>query len=47
VFEITVPKLSLGATAVGADRPYAYALAVGGTDAVVSQLRALLADWTS
>jgi isopentenyl diphosphate isomerase/L-lactate dehydrogenase-like FMN-dependent dehydrogenase len=36
--------LALGATAVGIGRPYAYALAVGGTDAVVSQLRALLAE---
>jgi len=32
------------ATAVGVGRPYAYALAVGGTDAVVSQLRAVLAE---
>jgi lactate 2-monooxygenase len=36
--------LALGATAVGVGRPYAYALAVGGTDAVVSQLSALLAE---
>jgi isopentenyl diphosphate isomerase/L-lactate dehydrogenase-like FMN-dependent dehydrogenase len=36
--------LALGATAVGVGRPYAYALAVGGTDAVVSQLRAMLAE---
>jgi isopentenyl diphosphate isomerase/L-lactate dehydrogenase-like FMN-dependent dehydrogenase len=36
--------LALGATAVAVGRPYAYALAVGGTDAVVSQLRALLAE---
>jgi lactate 2-monooxygenase len=36
--------LALGATAVGVGRPYAYALAVGGTDAVVSQLRAILAE---
>lgn len=36
--------LALGATAVGVGRPYAYALAVGGTDAVVSQLRAVLAE---
>jgi lactate 2-monooxygenase len=36
--------LALGATAVGLGRPYAYALAVGGTDAVVSQLRAVLAE---
>ncbi len=36
--------LALGATAVGVGRPYAYALAVGGSDGVVSQLRALLAE---
>jgi isopentenyl diphosphate isomerase/L-lactate dehydrogenase-like FMN-dependent dehydrogenase len=36
--------LALGATAVGIGRPYVYALAVGGTDAVVSQLSALLAE---
>ena len=36
--------LALGATAVGLGRPYAYALAVGGTDAVVSQLRSVLAE---
>jgi isopentenyl diphosphate isomerase/L-lactate dehydrogenase-like FMN-dependent dehydrogenase len=36
--------LALGATAVGVGRPYAYALAVGGTDAVVSQLSAVLAE---
>jgi isopentenyl diphosphate isomerase/L-lactate dehydrogenase-like FMN-dependent dehydrogenase len=36
--------LALGATAIGVGRPYAYALAVGGTDAVVSQLRAVLAE---
>jgi lactate 2-monooxygenase len=36
--------LAMGATAVGLGRPYAYALAVGGTDAVVSQLRAVLAE---
>jgi isopentenyl diphosphate isomerase/L-lactate dehydrogenase-like FMN-dependent dehydrogenase len=35
--------LALGATAVGIGRPYAYALAVGGTDGVVAQLRAILA----
>jgi lactate 2-monooxygenase len=34
--------LALGASAVGVGRPYAYALAVGGTDAVVSQLSVLL-----
>jgi isopentenyl diphosphate isomerase/L-lactate dehydrogenase-like FMN-dependent dehydrogenase len=36
--------LALGATAVGVGRPHAYALAVGGTDGVVSQLRSLLAE---
>jgi isopentenyl diphosphate isomerase/L-lactate dehydrogenase-like FMN-dependent dehydrogenase len=36
--------LALGATAVGVGRPYAYALAVGGTEGVVSQLRAILAE---
>jgi lactate 2-monooxygenase len=36
--------LALGATAVGVGRPYAYALAVGGTDGVVAQLRAILAE---
>ena len=36
--------LALGATAVGVGRPYVYALAVGGTDGVVSQLHALLAE---
>jgi lactate 2-monooxygenase len=34
----------MGATAVGVGRPYVYALAVGGTDGVVSQLRSLLAE---
>jgi len=29
---------------VGIGRPYAYALAVGGTDGVVAQLRAILAE---
>ena len=36
--------LAMGATAVGVGRPYAYALAVGGTDGVVQQLRAILAE---
>jgi lactate 2-monooxygenase len=35
--------LALAATAIGVGRPYAYPLAVGGSDAVVSQRRALLA----
>ena len=33
-----------GSSAVGVGRPYAYALAVGGTEGVVSQLRAILAE---
>jgi lactate 2-monooxygenase len=36
--------LALGATLVGVGRPYAYALAVGGTEGLVSQLRAILAE---
>jgi lactate 2-monooxygenase len=36
--------LAMGATAVGVGRPYAYALAVGGTDGVVQQLGAILAE---
>jgi len=36
--------LAPGATAVGLGRPYAYALAVGGTEGLVSQLRAILAE---
>ena len=36
--------LAPGATAVGIGRPNAYALAVGGTDGVVAQLRAILAE---
>ena len=36
--------LALGATAVGLGRPYAYALAMGGTEGLVSQLRAILAE---
>lgn len=36
--------LALGATAVGIGRPYAYAMAVGGTEAVVALLRAILAE---
>jgi lactate 2-monooxygenase len=36
--------LALGATAVGIGRPYAYALAVGGADGVIAQLRAILAE---
>src|SRR6185295_14718153 len=36
--------LAMGATAVGVGRPYVYALAVGGADGVVSQLRSILAE---
>jgi isopentenyl diphosphate isomerase/L-lactate dehydrogenase-like FMN-dependent dehydrogenase len=36
--------LAMGAAAVGVGRPYAYALAVGGTDGVVQQLKAILAE---
>ncbi|GHB48421.1 hypothetical protein GCM10010377_44160 [Streptomyces viridiviolaceus] len=39
-----VKALALGATAVGIGRPYAYGLALGGTDGVVHVLRALLAE---
>jgi len=36
--------LALGARAVGIGRPYAYGLAVGGTEGVVHVLRCLLAE---
>jgi isopentenyl diphosphate isomerase/L-lactate dehydrogenase-like FMN-dependent dehydrogenase len=36
--------LAMGATAVAVGRPYAYALAVGGADGVVQQLRSILAE---
>lgn len=36
--------LALGATSVGIGRPYAYALASGGTDGVVHQLNSILAE---
>ncbi|MGH8473809.1 MAG: alpha-hydroxy-acid oxidizing protein, partial [Gammaproteobacteria bacterium] len=39
-----VKALALGATAVGIGRPYAYALAVGGRDGVIHQLRSILAE---
>jgi lactate 2-monooxygenase len=39
-----IKALALGATAVGVGRPYAYGLALGGTDGVVHVLRALLAE---
>jgi lactate 2-monooxygenase len=39
-----IKAVALGATAVGVGRPYAYALALGGVDAVVHVLRSLLAE---
>ncbi len=36
--------LAMGATAVGVGRPYAYGLALGGTDGVVHVLKSLLAE---
>nr|WP_245740976.1 alpha-hydroxy-acid oxidizing protein [Nonomuraea maritima] len=36
--------IALGATAVGIGRPYAHALAVGGTDGLVHYLRSVLAE---
>jgi isopentenyl diphosphate isomerase/L-lactate dehydrogenase-like FMN-dependent dehydrogenase len=36
--------LAMGATAVAVGRPYAYALAVGGADGVVQQLKSILAE---
>jgi isopentenyl diphosphate isomerase/L-lactate dehydrogenase-like FMN-dependent dehydrogenase len=39
-----VKALALGATAVGVGRPYAYGLALGGTDGIVHVLRTLLAE---
>ena len=36
--------LAMGATAVGIGRPYAYGLALGGTEGVVHVLRSLLAE---
>jgi lactate 2-monooxygenase len=39
-----IKALALGATAVGVGRPYAYGLAVGGTDGIIHVLRALLAE---
>ncbi|MFE2727448.1 alpha-hydroxy-acid oxidizing protein [Kitasatospora sp. NPDC059327] len=39
-----VKALALGADAVGVGRPYAYGLAVGGTDGIVHVLRSLLAE---
>lgn len=42
--EHVVKALALGARAVGIGRPYAYGLALGGTDGVVHVLRSLLAE---
>ena len=39
-----VKALAMGATAVGVGRPYAYGLALGGTDGIVHVLRSLLAE---
>ncbi|MFV0126649.1 alpha-hydroxy-acid oxidizing protein [Streptomyces sp. HMX112] len=39
-----VKAIALGATAVGIGRPYAYGLALGGTDGIVHVLRTLLAE---
>ncbi|MFC7342771.1 lactate 2-monooxygenase [Saccharopolyspora griseoalba] len=39
-----VKALALGATAVGIGRPYAYGLALGGTEGVVHVLRSVLAE---
>lgn len=42
--EHVVKALALGARAVGIGRPYAYGLALGGTDGIVHVLRSLLAE---
>ena len=42
--EHIVKALALGATAVAIGRPYAYGLALGGTDGIVHVLRSLLAE---
>ena len=39
-----IKALALGASAVGVGRPYAYGLALGGTDGIVHVLRSLLAE---
>jgi FMN-dependent dehydrogenase len=39
-----IKTLALGATAVGIGRPYAWGLAIGGTDGVVHVLRSILAE---
>ena len=40
----SIKALALGATAVGIGRPYAYGLALGGTDGIVHVLRSILAE---
>jgi lactate 2-monooxygenase len=39
-----IKALALGAAAVGVGRPYAYGLAIGGTDGLVHVLRSILAE---
>jgi lactate 2-monooxygenase len=39
-----IKALALGATAVAVGRPYAYGLAIGGTDGIVHVLRSVLAE---
>jgi lactate 2-monooxygenase len=39
-----IKALAMGAAAVGVGRPYAYGLALGGTDGLVHVLRSLLAE---
>jgi len=39
-----IKAVALGATAVGVGRPYAYGLAIGGTDGIVHVLRSILAE---
>ena len=39
-----IKALAMGAAAVGVGRPYAYGLALGGTDGIVHLLRSLLAE---
>ena len=39
-----ITALALGATAVAVGRPYAYGLAIGGTDGIVHVLRSILAE---
>ena len=39
-----IKAIAMGADAVGIGRPYAYAMAIGGADGVVHQLRSVLAE---